>query len=130
MVCVDFKSHEVLVDECQEAKVFGFSGKQVVHPDQISYVNGIFGPSEQDVMWARQVLGLRVLNGCAFELNGIVIDEPSTYTIYSIIAHSDKACAKYSCSFCRWDSSAIAYDILTSIFSIKEPLIFTVPKNR
>jgi citrate lyase subunit beta/citryl-CoA lyase len=39
-----------------EAKNLGFKGKSVIHPSQIEVVNEVFGPSQNDISWARRVL--------------------------------------------------------------------------
>ena len=39
-----------------QAKELGFTGKAVIHPNQIPIVNEVFTPSDSDVTWARKVL--------------------------------------------------------------------------
>ncbi len=51
----DIKDMEGLIAEAKLAKQIGFQGKSVLHPDQVSIVNEIFTPSEQEVIYARRV---------------------------------------------------------------------------
>jgi citrate lyase subunit beta / citryl-CoA lyase len=42
--------------ECQQAKLFGFDGKTVIHPSQIGPANVILGPSETEIAEARALV--------------------------------------------------------------------------
>ena len=82
MVCIDFRNHQVLEAESAEGRIFGFTGKQIIHPLQIDTVNQAFSPSPKQVERAQQLLmtyeeHLKVGKG-AFEFEGIVIDLPGT----------------------------------------------------
>lgn len=46
LVCVDYQNEQVLLEECQEGREFGFSGKQAIHPDQIDIIQKHFLPAE------------------------------------------------------------------------------------
>lgn len=76
MVCINVKDSDVLVEECLEGRSFGFTGKQVIHPNQIPFVNDVFSPSAEEIVWAKQVLLRSENNSFPFVLDGIVIDEP------------------------------------------------------
>ena len=39
-----------------EGAKMGFTGKQVIHPDQISVVNEAFSPSQEKIQWARDLI--------------------------------------------------------------------------
>lgn len=39
-----------------DARDLGFSGKSVIHPNQIEVVNQVFSPSATDISWAKRVL--------------------------------------------------------------------------
>jgi citrate lyase subunit beta/citryl-CoA lyase len=45
-----------LTAECVQGRMWGFDGKSLIHPGQIEAANIAFGPSAQDVAWARQVV--------------------------------------------------------------------------
>lgn len=49
-----------LVREAKVARQLGFSGKLLIHPSQIEPVRRVFKPSEQELAWARAVLGARL----------------------------------------------------------------------
>ena len=51
---VNYKDNDGLKHECQQAKEFGFDGKSIIHPNQISIVNDIFYPSKDEVLLARR----------------------------------------------------------------------------
>jgi citrate lyase subunit beta/citryl-CoA lyase len=39
-----------------QGRAFGFDGKTLIHPRQIEACNRIFGPSAEEIAWARRVL--------------------------------------------------------------------------
>lgn len=55
-VYFDINNIEGLVDEAINAKNYGFSGKQVIHPTHVKPVEDVFSPSDEDVTWARKVV--------------------------------------------------------------------------
>lgn len=55
-VYFDINNIEGLVDEAINAKNYGFSGKQVIHPTHVKPVEDVFSPSDEDVIWARKVV--------------------------------------------------------------------------
>ena len=80
MVCVQFRKEAILLEEAQEGREMGFTGKQVIHPAQIAHVHKIFSPTEAQIKRARDILnGFEQSNSKgkgAFELTGEVIDIP------------------------------------------------------
>jgi citrate lyase subunit beta/citryl-CoA lyase len=42
--------------ECRQAVSFGFSGKTLIHPNQIATCNAAFSPSVDEINWAREVV--------------------------------------------------------------------------
>ncbi len=89
MVCIDYKSLEVLEEEAMEAYEMGYTGKQVIHPSQISAVNRIFSPTAEQIDRARKILEeyeRHSANGLgAFELDGAVIDLPVVKQAHNIL---------------------------------------------
>lgn len=62
------------------AKSLGFSGKAVISPRHLDIVNEVFSPTEEDILWARDVMaaiemGKRQGKG-AVSLHGKMIDKP------------------------------------------------------
>jgi len=41
---------------CEKAKALGYTGKSLIHPNQIEIANKVFSPSEREVEWARKVV--------------------------------------------------------------------------
>jgi len=42
--------------ECAQGRLYGFDGKSLIHPSQIERANAAFGPSVEEVEWARKVV--------------------------------------------------------------------------
>ena len=42
--------------ECEQGRDLGMDGKTLIHPGQIAAANEIFGPSPEEVVWARKVV--------------------------------------------------------------------------
>src|SRR5690606_10406103 len=42
--------------ECAQGKLYGFDGKSLIHPSQIEGANAAFGPSPDEIEWARKVV--------------------------------------------------------------------------
>ncbi len=42
--------------ECAQGAMLGFDGKTLIHPSQIDIANAGFGPSEEELAWARKVV--------------------------------------------------------------------------
>lgn len=55
-VYFDVRNLEGFRNECILAKKQGFSGKQVIHPNQVTIANEVFSPSEEEIRWAKRVV--------------------------------------------------------------------------
>lgn len=55
-VCNAIDDPDRLAAECAQGAAFGFDGKTLIHPSQIDAANIAFGPSAEDVAWARRVI--------------------------------------------------------------------------
>lgn len=42
--------------ECAQGRLYGFDGKSLIHPAQIDGANAAFGPSAEEIEWARKVV--------------------------------------------------------------------------
>ncbi|WP_292084445.1 MULTISPECIES: CoA ester lyase [unclassified Brevundimonas] len=42
--------------ECAQGRLYGFDGKSLIHPSQIDGANAAFGPSAEEVQWAKTVV--------------------------------------------------------------------------
>src|SRR5262249_22632374 len=55
-VFFDVGDSEGFRSEATEAKDFGYSGKQVIHPGQVLLANEVFSPSIDELAWAQKVI--------------------------------------------------------------------------
>jgi citrate lyase beta subunit len=80
MVYVDFQDEEGLRQEAQVGVHMGFSGKQIIHPNQVNPVQEAFTPNAKEIDWATQVMQAfkeyqKVGRG-AFAMDGKMVDAP------------------------------------------------------
>ena len=52
----DFRDTDGFRAECEAGRLFGFDGKTLIHPGQIETSNTVFGPSEDEVAWAKEIV--------------------------------------------------------------------------
>jgi citrate lyase beta subunit len=80
MVYIDFRDIEGLRAEAQQAAGLGFSGKQIIHPNQVAAVQEAFTPSAEAVAYAQRVVDAfstsQKEGKGAFALDGKMIDMP------------------------------------------------------
>ena len=80
MVYIDFRDLEGLRLEAEQGAGWGFSGKQVIHPNQVPVVQEAFTPSAEEIDYAKRVVDTfeasqREGRG-AYALDGKMIDMP------------------------------------------------------
>ena len=51
----DLKDPKGLEQDCKIGKSLGYSGKSIIHPDQIPVVHRLFHPNKNEIMWAEKV---------------------------------------------------------------------------
>lgn len=80
MVYVDFKDTEGLRREAESGAQLGFSGKQVIHPDQIEPVQSAFTPDDRTIAEAVRLMAAfeehQKAGKGAFALDGKMVDAP------------------------------------------------------
>ena len=80
MVYIDFRDLEGLRVEAQQGAGFGFSGKQVIHPNQVSVAQEAFTPSDSAIEYARRIVesfeSSQKEGKGAYALDGKMIDMP------------------------------------------------------
>jgi citrate lyase beta subunit len=80
IVFIDFKDTEGLRAEAQEGAEFGFSGKQIIHPNQVQITQEAFTPSEEAIAYAKRVVetfeASQKEGKGAYALDGKMIDMP------------------------------------------------------
>ncbi len=80
MVSIDFKDLEALRQEAAFGARMGYSGKQVIHPNQIEPVQAVFTPDDEAIDRARRLVEAfeahQAQGSGAFALDGRMIDMP------------------------------------------------------
>ena len=80
MVYIDFRDIEGLRLEAQQGTGLGFSGKQIIHPNQVAPVQEAFTPSSEAIEYAQRVVEAFTTSQKegrgAFALDGKMIDMP------------------------------------------------------
>ncbi|BDQ30069.1 CoA ester lyase [Nitrosopumilus zosterae] len=51
----DLKDSKGFAKDCKLGKSLGYSGKSIIHPDQISVVHKLFHPNKSEIFWAEKV---------------------------------------------------------------------------
>ena len=80
IVFIDFKDNEGLRVEAAQGAGFGFSGKQIIHPNQVSAVQEAFTPSDSAIEYAQRIVesfeSSQKEGRGAYALDGKMIDMP------------------------------------------------------
>ncbi|XP_077926261.1 citramalyl-CoA lyase, mitochondrial isoform X4 [Halichoerus grypus] len=80
LVYIDFRDGEGLLRQSREGAAMGFTGKQVIHPNQIAVVQEEFSPSPGKIKWAEELIAAfkehQQLGKGAFTFQGSMIDKP------------------------------------------------------
>lgn len=89
MVFIDIKDTDGLRKQCEEGQRMGFTGKQVIHPGQVTVVQKAFLPAPEKVQWAKQLLAefdAHEKSGKgAFTFRGQMIDMPLVLQAKNIV---------------------------------------------
>ena len=56
LICIQWTDLEGLKKQSREGANMGFTGKQVIHPNQIPIVQEAFAPSLEQVEWATELI--------------------------------------------------------------------------
>jgi citrate lyase subunit beta / citryl-CoA lyase len=76
-VFTDYKDTAGLFEETQRIKQMGFTGKTLIHPQQIDVVHSALAPSEEEIAWAEEVVSTFQKAGEGIVVvRGKMIDEP------------------------------------------------------
>ncbi|OXB79912.1 UNVERIFIED_CONTAM: hypothetical protein H355_000942 [Colinus virginianus] len=80
LVYIDFRDEDGLRRQSREGASMGFTGKQVIHPNQIAVVQEQFSPSPEKIEWAQELISAfeehQRLGKGAFTFRGSMIDMP------------------------------------------------------
>ena len=77
----DHRNEEGLRESCLLARSLGFDGKWCIHPAQISVINEVFSPTEEEIEWAKEVVEAyeeaNAAGSGAISIDGQMIDAAS-----------------------------------------------------
>jgi citrate lyase beta subunit len=94
IVTIDYKDTELLKRESEFGTRLGFSGKQIIHPNQVSAVQEAFTPSDQEIAHAKRIVETFEANQKegkgAYSLDGKMIDMPLLKHAQKVLARAKK----------------------------------------
>ncbi|KAL2081319.1 hypothetical protein ACEWY4_023172 [Coilia grayii] len=89
LVYIDYQDGDGLRQQAREGALMGFTGKQVIHPNQIKAVQEEFSPSQERICWAQELIAAfeehQKLGKGAFTFRGSMIDMPSLKQAQNIV---------------------------------------------
>ncbi len=95
IVTIDYKDLEALKIESQFGVGLGFSGKQIIHPNQVSVVQEAFTPSDESIAYARRIVETFEVSQKegkgAYSLDGKMIDMPLLKNAQKVLARAKAA---------------------------------------
>jgi len=95
MVSIDFKDLDALRQEASFGARLGYSGKQVIHPDQVGPVQAAFTPDEASVLQAQHLVQAfadhQAQGSGAFALEGKLVDRPMIRAAENVLARARAA---------------------------------------
>ena len=95
MVYLDFNDTQGLIQDCQLGIQMGFSGKQIIHPNQVSPVQTAFTPSDETIADAQRLMEAfeahQQSGRGAFALEGKMVDAPIIKTAERVLERARAA---------------------------------------
>ena len=95
MVYIDFRDIDGLRLEAQQGTGLGFSGKQIIHPDQVAPVQEAFTPTPAAIEYAQRVVEAFTTSQKegrgAFALDGKMIDRPLLKNAQKVLDRAKEA---------------------------------------
>jgi len=95
MVFIDFHDLDALKAEAVQGAQLGFSGKQIIHPNQVEVVQSAFTPTNEVIEQARQLIAAyedhQSAGQGAFALDGKMIDAPLIKSARNVLARAQAA---------------------------------------
>lgn len=95
IVYIDFKDAEGLRLEAEQGAGFGFSGKQIIHPNQVGVTQEAFTPSDEALEEARRIVetfeASQKEGKGAYALDGKMIDMPLLKNAQKVLARARAA---------------------------------------
>lgn len=94
IVTIDYKDLDALKIESEFGARLGFSGKQVIHPNQVPVVQEAFTPSDEAVAYARRIVetfeASQKEGKGAYSLDGKMIDMPLLKNAQKVLARAKR----------------------------------------
>lgn len=94
IVTIDYKDVENLKRESEFGAGLGFSGKQIIHPNQVSIVQEAFTPSAEEIAYAKRIIetfeASQKEGKGAYSLDGKMIDMPLLKNAQKVLARAPK----------------------------------------
>ena len=94
IVTIDYKDMEALKAEAEFGARLGFSGKQIIHPNQVQAVQEAFTPSDEAITYARRIVetfeASQKEGKGAYSLDGKMIDMPLLKNAQKVLARAKK----------------------------------------
>jgi citrate lyase beta subunit len=95
MVRFDFEDQAGLIEECKVGRQMGYTGKQIIHPNQVKIVQEAFTPTLDEVHIAMSLLteyqNLKGRGIAVFSKNGKLIDAPIILAAENVVARARSA---------------------------------------
>jgi citrate lyase beta subunit len=95
IVTIDYKDLEALKAEAEFGARLGFSGKQIIHPNQVQAVQEAFTPSAEAIAYARRIVetfeASQKEGKGAYSLDGKMIDMPLLKNAQKVLARANAA---------------------------------------
>ncbi len=93
MVTPDFSDIDFLVEEARSGMEMGFSGKQIIHPNQVEPVQKAYTPEEDEIRYAQELIRKfeeSQANGQgAFAIDGAMVDMPVITRAKNLLARAN-----------------------------------------
>jgi citrate lyase beta subunit len=94
IVTIDYKDLDALKAEAEFGARLGFSGKQIIHPNQVQVVQEAFTPSDEAIAYARRIVetfeASQKEGKGAYSLDGKMIDMPLLKNAQKVLARAKK----------------------------------------
>ena len=95
MVNINFQDDEGLRVQSVQGSRMGYSGKQIIHPNQVEIVQQAFSPSEEEIQQSIEMIENfnqhQDIGQGAFAVDGIMIDAPAVRAAESILERAKAA---------------------------------------
>jgi citrate lyase subunit beta/citryl-CoA lyase len=85
-VYLDIKDLDGLRAETDDAVAAGFDAKVAIHPTQVAVIRAGYTPTDDQVLWARNVLEAARSERGVFQFNGQMVDMPVLRRAERIVA--------------------------------------------